>query len=93
MTLPFAISDISNSLGEKTTFLGDPMWVIWYTEKRLAARPGTYKTLLKEPWSKSMLPLPLLSVYELSPSKILGPFESSRHENDSFVETMCLEAP
>ena len=65
--LPLKISVISTSSGENMTFLGDPMWVIWYTDKRLEARPGTYKTLLNWPWSRSILPLPKLSVRESSP--------------------------
>ena len=37
---------ISTSSGENMTFLGDPVWVIWYIDRRLEARPGTYSTLL-----------------------------------------------
>ena len=58
----------------------------------LEARPGTYKTLLKLPWSRSILPFPKISVRESSPNTIAGPFDMSREENFSFIETMCLEA-
>ena len=93
MTLPFEISVISTSSGEKMTFFGDPVWVIWYTDKRLEARPGTYNTLLKLPWLISILPFHILSVRELSPKNIGGTFDMSREEKISFVETICLEAP
>ena len=61
--------------------------------KRLEARPGTYNTLLNLPWSISILPFPKLSVRESSPKTIGGPFNMSREDNASFVETICLEAP
>ena len=93
MTFPFEIYVISTSLREKMTLFGDPMWFIWYTDKRLKERLGTYSTLLNLPWSRSILPFPKLSVRESYPSTIGGPLDMSREENASLVETICLEAP
>ena len=45
-----------------------------------------------EPWSISILPFPKMSVRESSLKTIGGPFNMSREENVSFVQTMCLEA-
>ena len=77
MNLPFKIFDISNSLEENMNFFGKPVWVIWYTDKRLAARPGTYNTSLKERWLISILLFPILSVTESSAKKKL---ELSNHQ-------------
>ena len=40
-----------------------------------------------------MLPFPKLLVRESYPNSIGGPFDMSREENASLVETICLEAP
>ena len=91
----FTIRNLSdfNIISGEDEFIRRPCVSHIYTDKRLEARPRTYNTLLNLQWSRSILPFPKPSVRDSSPSTIGGPFDMSREENYSLVETICLEAP
>ena len=81
-----------NLIGGEDDFFWRPSVSYLIHWQEIRGKTQKYNTLLKLPWSRSILPFPILSVRELSPKTIGGPFDMSREENISLVETICLEA-